>query len=261
MLTSCYRFALLMRLHRPIGISLLLWPTLWALWIAASGVPDISLLIVFVSGVILMRSAGCVINDLADVRFDAYVARTKNRPLVTGQVSTQVAMVLFGVLCLVSAALLWFLNPLARWLAIPAFLLAAGYPFMKRFTHWPQFILGLAFSWGIPMAFAAQSGRVPLIAWQLFLVNTLWAMAYDTIYAMVDRPDDQLIDVKSTAILFGDWDTKIVALLHGLMLALLVVMGWVLGCGIFYYAGLVVTAGVMLYLQYLIHDRAPDRCF
>jgi 4-hydroxybenzoate polyprenyltransferase len=261
LLNKCCNLAVLMRLNRPIGLLLLLWPTLWALWIAASGLPSFKLLAIFISGVVLMRSAGCVINDLADRRYDARVTRTRSRPLVTGKVSTRSALCLFTLLSLIAASLLLFLNPLTRWLAVAAIGLAIVYPFMKRYTHLPQLVLGLAFSWGIPMAFAAQTGHVPGIAWQLFLINVCWAMAYDTMYAMVDRADDKLIGVKSTAILWGRWDTRMIALLHVAMLLLLILLGYELSYNAFYYLGLMATAGVMVYLQYLIKRRVPAQCF
>jgi len=256
-----HTYVTLTRLNRPIGILLLLWPTLWALWIAGHGRPTFSLVVIFIIGTVLMRSAGCIINDIADKRFDGDVTRTKNRPLVTGQLSTREALILFFILCLFSAFLLLPLNTLTRELAIPAVVLASCYPFMKRYTHLPQFILGLAFSWGIPMAFAAQTGTVPAIAWLIFLINCLWAVAYDTIYAMVDRQDDLKIGVKSTAILFGQWDTKIIALLHVIILLLLIGLGIHLAFGIFFYLGLILAAMIMIYLQYLIQNRESAKCF
>ncbi len=261
LLAKSHSYAQLMRWHRPVGSLLLLWPTLWALWIAAHGAPPIGILSIFICGVFLMRSAGCVINDLTDQRYDGFVARTKTRPLVTGQVSRKEAAALFALLCLLAASLLIFLNPLTRWLAVPALLLASSYPLMKRYTHLPQFILGLAFSWGIPMAFAAQMGQVPLIAWFLLSINVVWTVAYDTIYAMTDRIDDLQIGVKSTAILFGRLDTRIIALLHGLMLVMLLFLGYSLSFGVIYYAGIIAACGIMIYQQYLIHRRIPSQCF
>lgn len=249
-----------MRLHKPIGSLLLLWPTLWGLFVASKGNPSFLLLMVFVAGVVLMRSAGCVINDYADRHFDGEITRTKNRPIVSGQVTSREALGLFLILCLLAASLLFWLNPLARWLAIPAITLAIIYPFTKRITQVPQLILGLAFSWGIPMAFAAATGTVPSSAWFLFLIACLWPIAYDTLYAMIDRPDDLRIGIKSTAILFGNWDTKIVALLHMLILLLLIIFGVSLSFNTYYYLGIASAALVMTYQQYLIKDRTPQHC-
>ncbi len=254
-------YAQLMRWDKPIGLLLLLWPTLWALWIAGQGKPWLYLVVIFLAGIFLTRSAGCVINDLADRDFDAKVARTRYRPLVIGDVSKREALLLFLVLMLLAANLLWFLNPLTRLLTIPAILLIACYPFMKRYTHLPQLVLGIAFSWGVPMAFAAQTGHISSTGWLLFFIACLWPIAYDTIYAMVDRTDDLTAGVKSTAILLGRWDTKVVALLHGLMLLSLIGLGLYLNFPLIYYGSLVVTAGIMVYLQHLIHDREPARCF
>ncbi len=260
MLSKCRAYAQLMRWHRPIGTLLLLWPTLWALWIAGQGQPAGSLVLIFTLGVFLTRSAGCVINDLADRHWDGAVSRTRNRPLVTGQVSPKEALILVLTLSLLAAGLLWPLNALARLLAIPAIVLMVTYPFMKRVTHLPQFVLGIAFSWGIPMAFAAQTGEVPLLGWLLFLLTCLWTIAYDTMYAMADRTDDLQVGIKSTAILWGNWETSVIALLHALMLLLLWVLGqqWQLGRAFF--LGLIVAAGIMVYLQCLIWNRRPEAC-
>lgn len=244
--------AYLMRLHRPAGTLLLLWPTLWALWIAGEGSPDPWLVLIFITGVFLMRSAGCVINDIADRNFDGKVARTKDRPLATGMVSVRVALGLFICLSLSASLLLWPLNALTRALAVVALMLAMSYPFAKRWTHFPQVILGLAFSWGIPMAFAAQMGTVPFYSWLLFLVAVLWSVAYDTMYAMVDQEDDQKIGVKSTAIIFGDWSSAMIALLHSSMILILLVTGVYLEFGWAYYVGLCGATGMMMYLQYLV---------
>lgn len=254
-------YALLMRLHRPIGILLLLWPTLWGLWFAAGGVPAAHVLIVFVAGVVLMRSAGCVINDYADRDFDAHVARTKDRPIATGRVSAREALWLFSALCLISFALVLTLNRLTVTLAIVAAMLAAIYPFTKRYTNLPQFWLGAAFGCAIPMAFAAQTGAVPPLAWLLFAANIFWAVAYDSAYAMVDREDDVRIGVKSTAILFGSWDRAMIALHHLIALALLIVAGIIAGRGMIFYAGLAVAAALALYQQWLIRDREAAACF
>lgn len=254
-------YAMLMRLHRPIGILLLLWPTLWGLWFAAGGVPDLHVLAVFVAGVVLMRSAGCVINDYADRDFDPHVARTQDRPIAAERVSPREALVLFGVLCLIAFALVLTLNRLTVALAIIAALLAAIYPFTKRVTNLPQFWLGAAFGWAIPMAFAAQTGTVPPLAWLLFAANVFWAVAYDTAYAMADREDDLRVGVKSTAILFGSWDRAMIFLHHAAALVLLAVAGVQTGRGMFFYTGLVVAATLVLYQQRLIRDRVPEQCF
>ncbi len=254
-------YALLMRIDRPIGTLLLLWPTLWALWIAASGRPDALVLLVFVLGVFLMRSAGCVINDYADRGFDPHVARTRNRPLAAGRVAPREALILFAVLCLAAFALVLLLNRLTILLSLVGALLAASYPFMKRLTHIPQAYLGVAFGWGIPMAFAAQTGAVPATAWWLLAANVVWAVAYDTMYAMVDRADDLRVGVKSTAILFGRRDRLAVGLLQALTLALLAAIGVSLNLGAYYYGGLAAAAALAGYQQFLIRHREPARCF
>jgi len=256
-----YQYALLMRLHRPIGILLLLWPTLWALWIAGQGYPDVLVTTVFVLGVILMRSAGCVINDYADRHIDPYVRRTRSRPLATRRVSTREALILFIILCLLAFGLVLLMNLLTIILSVIAALLAASYPFMKRYTHWPQVYLGVAFGWSIPMAFAAQTDSIPTLAWWLLLTNVLWTVAYDTMYAMVDRADDLVIGVKSTAILFGQADKAIIA---GLLITVLLLLLWIgikIHLGTWYYLGLLVAAGLVIYQQWLIKDRDPQRCF
>lgn len=256
-----YQYALLMRLHRPIGILLLLWPTLWALWIASSGHPNLLVMTVFILGVILMRSAGCVINDYADRKIDPHLRRTRERPLAAGRVSEREALTLFVVLCLLAFGLVLLMNTLTIMLSIVAALLAATYPFMKRYTHWPQVYLGAAFGWSIPMAFAAQTGSVPLWVWWLFLTNVLWTVAYDTMYAMADRAEDLVIGVKSTAILFGKADKAIVAGLHILVLLLLFGIGQQINLGKFYHLGLLIAAGLAIYQQWLIKDRQPKQCF
>ncbi|MDH3513886.1 MAG: 4-hydroxybenzoate octaprenyltransferase [Gammaproteobacteria bacterium] len=254
-------YALLMRLHRPIGILLLLWPTLWALWIAGEGNPGWHVLLVFVPGVVLMRSAGCVINDYADRNFDPHVARTRDRPVAAGRVSPREALALFAALCLVAFALVLTLNRLTILLSFAGAFLAATYPFLKRFTHLPQFYLGAAFGWGIPMAFAAQTGGVPPLAWVLFAANVFWAVAYDTAYAMVDREDDLKVGVKSTAILFGRHDRTLIFLFHIVTIALLAVVGTLAHLGLGYYAGLAVATGLAVYQQYLVRKRDRDGCF
>ena len=254
------QYALLMRLHRPIGIFLLLWPTLWALWIASAGHPDPLVLIVFVLGVVLMRSAGCVINDYADRDIDPQVRRTAERPLATGMVSPREALILFTVLCLIAFLLVLLMNRLTVLMSFAAVLLAASYPFAKRYTHLPQVHLGAAFGWAVPMVFAAQTGSVPQEAWLLFIATVLWATAYDTMYAMVDRADDLRIGVKSTAILFGDADREIIALIQGLTLCALILVGMRVHLGWPYYAGLSVALGLAVYQQVLINNRTPARC-
>ena len=228
----------LMRLDRPIGTYLLLWPTLWALWLAAEGVPDISTLIIFVLGVILMRAAGCVINDYADRDFDGHVERTRERPLATGRISARQALIAFAVLVGLSGLLVLLTNALTIQLAFVGVGLAALYPFCKRFTFYPQVVHGAAFSWAIPMAFAAQAGTLPMPLWLLFIANLLWTVAYDTEYAMCDREDDLRIGIKSTAILFGDADRLIIGLLQGLTLVCLLLVGARFGLGLYYYLGL-----------------------
>jgi 4-hydroxybenzoate polyprenyltransferase len=255
-----YHYALLMRLNRPIGIFLLLWPTLWALWIASAGRPDPLALIVFVLGVVLMRSAGCVINDYADRDIDPHVQRTAQRPLAAGKVSPREALILFAVLCLIAFLLVLLMNRLTVLMSFAAVLLAVSYPFAKRYTHLPQVHLGAAFGWAVPMVFAAQTGSVPQVAWLLFIATVLWATAYDTMYAMVDRADDLRIGVKSTAILFGDADRVIIGFIQGLMLSAMILIGMRVHLGWPYYAGLSVALGLAVYQQVLIKDRTPALC-
>lgn len=254
-------YAQLARLHRPIGILLLLWPTLWALWVASGGRPDALVLVVFVSGVVLMRSAGCVINDYADREFDPHVERTRDRPVAAGRVSPREALALFAVLCAIAFGLVLLMNSLTIALSFAGAFLAASYPFMKRYTHLPQFYLGMAFGWGIPMAFAASTGEVPALAWVLFTANIAWSVAYDTAYAMVDRDDDLKVGVKSTAILFGRHDRFMVGAFHALTLVLLAWAGAVAGRGAFFAAGLAGAAASALYQQYLMRDRTRAGCF
>jgi 4-hydroxybenzoate polyprenyltransferase len=251
----------LARLDKPIGILLLLWPTLWALWIASNGKPDIWILFVFVSGVILMRSAGCVINDVADRKIDPHVARTKNRPIASGRVSTKEALIFFTALCLIAFGLVLTLNKLTIYLSLIGVFLAASYPFTKRYTHLPQAYLGLAFGWAIPMAFAATLNKIPDIAWLLLIITLLWAIAYDTMYAMVDRADDLKIGVKSSAILFGRYDRLIIGLIQCLLIGLLIIAGLKEEFGAFFYAGVLIAAGFSIYQQRLIFTQKPDACF
>lgn len=254
-------YALLLRLHRPIGTLLLLWPVLWALWIAGAGRPSWHVFAVFVAGTLLMRSAGCAINDFADRDFDPHVARTRDRPLAAGRVTPREALMLFAVLSLAAFALVLTLDRFTIQLSFVGAALAASYPFMKRYTHLPQFYLGAAFGWGVPMAFAAQTGRLPVEAWLLFLATLSWAVAYDTAYAMVDRDDDRKIGVKSTAILFGRADRAMIALFHALTLGLLAWTGARVGLGVTYYIGLGLAAGLAGWQQWLLRHRAHDDCF
>jgi 4-hydroxybenzoate polyprenyltransferase len=251
----------LMRLDKPVGILLLLWPTLWALWLAGEGHPDGGLFIVFVMGVIVMRSAGCVLNDFADRNFDPYVERTRTRPIASGAVAPMEALTLFVALALVAIGLAAMLNPPARLLAIIAAGLTVVYPFIKRFVSVPQFVLGAAFGWAVPMAFAAQTGTTSQLAWLVFGTALIWAVIYDTFYAMVDRADDLRVGVKSTAILFGDADLFIIGGLQLLMLLALVFIGNRAGLGSWYYASLALSAVLMAYHQWLARDRQPAGCF
>jgi 4-hydroxybenzoate polyprenyltransferase len=249
------------RLHRPIGIFLLMWPALWALWLAGDGQPPWQVVTVFVLGVVLMRSAGCAINDFADRDFDGHVARTRERPLATGAVSPQEAVAVFVILSLVAFGLVLFMNWQTVALSVVAALLTLIYPFMKRFTHVPQLFLGAAFGWAIPMAFTAVTGGIPVYAWLLFVATLIWALIYDTQYAMVDREDDLKIGIKSTAILFGEQDRLVIGLLQMLMLGLLVWIGLLAERGLFFFGGLAVASGLALYQQALIRERAPAPCF
>nr|WP_318384245.1 4-hydroxybenzoate octaprenyltransferase [uncultured Enterobacter sp.] len=251
----------LMRTDKPIGALLLLWPTLWALWVATPGLPPLWILAVFVAGVWLMRAAGCVVNDYADRKFDGHVKRTANRPLPSGAVSEKEARTLFVVLVLLAFLLVLTLNLMTILLSVAALALAWVYPFMKRYTHLPQVVLGAAFGWSIPMAFAAVSESVPLSCWLMFLANILWAVAYDTLYAMVDRDDDVKIGIKSTAILFGRHDKLIVGILQVAVLALMAVVGVLSGLGWVYYASIAVAGALFIYQQRLIVDRDRDACF
>lgn len=251
----------LIRLHRPIGIFLLMWPALWALWLAGEGNPPWPIVLVFIAGVVLMRSAGCAINDFADRGFDGHVARTRERPLATGVVTPAEAVGLFVLLSLSAFALVLLLNWQTIALSVVALALTVVYPFMKRYTHVPQLFLGAAFGWAIPMAFTAVTGTVPGYAWVLFGATLVWALIYDTQYAMVDREDDLKIGIKSTAILFGDWDRLVIGLLQVLMLGLLVWIGLLAGRGTWYFGGLAVAALLSVYQSTLIRDRKPAGCF
>ncbi len=254
-------YARLARLHRPSGIWLLLWPTLWALWIAAEGVPGGSILLVFVLGTIVLRSAGCIINDYADRHIDPHVSRTRDRPLATGEVSVTEALAVFVALMLIGLGLVLTLNRLTQSLAIVGAVVTVVYPFAKRLVSAPQFVLGIAFSWGVPMAFAAQLGHVPREGWLLFVVTMIWVVIYDTEYAMVDRDDDLRLGVKSTAVLFGDLDRVFIGGLQLMFLVGLLLVGQSAELGPEYFAGLVPAGALMLYQQYLIKDRDPQRSF
>ncbi|MCK6393425.1 4-hydroxybenzoate octaprenyltransferase [Zoogloea sp.] len=251
----------LMRLDKPIGILLLLWPTLWALWVAGAGRPALLVVAIFVVGTVLMRSAGCVINDYADKDFDGHVERTRNRPLAAQRVSTREALLLAGGLALLSFLLVLPLNGLTIALSVPAVFLAGSYPFTKRFLAIPQAYLGIAFGFGIPMAFAALQGEVPAVAWVMLLANVFWAVAYDTEYAMVDRPDDLKIGIKTSAITFGRFDVAAVMLCYALTLVLLGWAGLSTGAGGAFLAGLAVAAGIMGYHYTLIRERDRPKCF
>lgn len=254
-------YSRLMRIDKPIGALLLLWPTYWALWIAAKGFPDWHILLVFTIGVFSMRAAGCVINDFADRKVDGRVERTKNRPLPSGAVTEKESKIIFAVLVLISFVLVLTLNAMTIWLSIAGLALAWFYPFVKRFSNLPQLILGMAFGWSIPMGFAAVSESLPLVCWLLFLVNIIWSVIYDTQYAMVDRDDDLKIGVKSTAILFGRYDKLIIGILQLAMLILLVGVGILLNMkGIYYWSLLLVTA-LFIYQQKLIAERKRAPCF
>ena len=251
----------LMRTDKPIGTLLLLWPTLWALWVASPGVPPLWILAVFVAGVWLMRAAGCVVNDYADRKFDGHVKRTAHRPLPSGDVSEKEARILFVVLVLLSFLLVLTLNKMTILLSVAGLALAWVYPFMKRYTHLPQVVLGAAFGWSIPMAYAAVSETLPLSCWLMFLANICWAVAYDTQYAMVDRDDDLKIGIKSTAILFGKNDKLIIGILQVAVLALMATVGWLSGLNWEFYWAVFVAGALFVYQQKLIKDRERDACF
>lgn len=255
------QYWLLGRFDKPIGILILLWPALWALWVASNGKPNLLVLTVICAGVVLMRAAGCVINDYADRNFDPHVERTKQRPIAAGKVNPKEALILFVVMCLLAFGLVLLLNLYTILLSFIAAFLAASYPFMKRYTHLPQAYLGIAFGFAVPMSFSAQTNTIPLVAWVMYLAVVLWALVYDTMYAMVDKEDDLKIGVKSTAILFGDKDREIMAILQLIILALLISIGQMQNLGGFYYAGLGVAAGLSVYQQKLIFNRDRALCF
>ena len=260
LLSRLGHYARLTRLDKPVGIVLLLWPTLWALWLAAGGLPDALNFLVFAAGVVLMRSAGCAINDYADRDFDPHVERTRERPLAAGLIRPREALAVFAVLSLLAFGLVLLLDPIVLKLSVVGVLLAASYPFMKRWHHLPQVHLGIAFSWAIPMAYAAESGDINLSAMLLFLANVLWTVAYDTMYAMADRDDDLKIGVKSTAILFGRHDRLIIGLLQLATLGLLLIVGVIEGLGWAFDFGLAVAAGFAIWQQWLIRHREPANC-
>lgn len=255
-------YARLLRLDRPIGTLLLLWPTYWALWLAAEGAPSFANLLIFTLGVFFMRAAGCAINDFADRDWDRHVKRTKDRPLTAGRVRAWEAVALFAGLCLVSFLMVvLFTNSLTLYLSFGGALLAFIYPFMKRYTHLPQLFLGAAFSWAIPMAWAAEANQLSQLTWLLFTANVLWTVAYDTLYAMVDRDDDLKVGIKSTAILFGEADRAIIALLQTMVVVILVMVGQRAELGSFYYLGVVAMATLFVYHQYLARERSREGCF
>lgn len=254
-------YARLMRLDKPVGIYLLLWPTMWALLMAAQGLPPLNILVIFVAGVVVMRSAGCVINDYADRKVDGSVKRTAARPLATGEVTPKQALTLFGGLIALAFVLVLFLNWQTIALSVVALLLASSYPFMKRYTHLPQVVLGAAFGWAIPMAFMAVLETVPAYAWWLFVANLLWTVAYDTMYAMVDRDDDLQIGVKSTAILFGKNDVRIIMLLQANALIILWCIGFIIDATWPYYGAILFSALLCVRQYQLIKRRQREGCF
>ncbi len=251
----------LIRLDKPIGILLLLWPTLWGLWLSAGGLPNLQILWIFLMGTVLMRSAGCAINDFADRDYDGHVARTRHRPLVTGAIRPAEALAVAAVLAAAAFLMVLRLNSLTIMLSVIAVAIAASYPFTKRFFSLPQAYLGVAFGFGIPMAYAAQTGEVPAVAWVLLLANVFWAVAYDTEYAMVDREDDRKIGIRTAAITFGRFDVAAVMVCHALFLLFLAGVGRYYGLGIFFFAGLA-TAALLAATQYrMIRARDPAQCF
>ena len=256
-----HALARLMRVDRPVGTLLLLWPTLAALWIAAEGLPPMRILAAFVAGTFLARSAGCVINDIADRKVDGHVERTRDRPLPKGEVSLGEALVLLVVLAALCLAVVLTLNVAVRWFALAGAGIATGYPFLKRWTHWPQAALGVAFSWGIPMAFAAVNGTTNVFAWWLFGASLVWIVAYDTLYAMVDRDDDLIVGIKSTAILFGNADRAVIGVLQLATIGLLLGLGVVAGFAHGWYFGVAVALGLFVFQQRLIKNRHRDACF
>jgi 4-hydroxybenzoate polyprenyltransferase len=254
-------YAKLVRIDRPVGIFLLMWPALWALWIAGEGGPPWRVVLIFVAGVVLMRSAGCAINDFADRNLDGQVDRTRERPIAAGLVSPKEAIGIFLALSLTAFCLVLFLDRQTIAFSVVALLLAVIYPFMKRYTHLPQLFLGVAFGWAVPMAFTAITGSIPPVAWVLFVATVVWALVYDTQYAMVDRKDDLKAGIKSTAILFGRYDRLIVGLFQVLLLALLAYAGHLADRGGWYFAGLAAATALAAHHQHLIREREPTACF
>ena len=254
------QYLLLIRLNRPIGIFLLLWPTLWGLWIASEGFPNTKILVVFLFGVFLIRSAGCILNDIIDKDVDKFVARTQNRPLASDKLSSMEAFIVAISLIFIAFLLVLTTNTLTVQLSFVAIILAGTYPFLKRHTYLPQFFLGLTFGWSIPMAFAATTNSIPKIAWLLLIANILWAVVYDTIYAMIDREDDLKIGIKSTAILFDDADIFIIGLIQSLVLIALIVIGQQASLNTIYYFSLIIGGCLFLYQLYLIRNRDPKKC-
>ena len=254
------QYLLLIRLNKPIGIFLLLWPTLWGLWIASEGFPNTQIMIVFLFGVFLMRSAGCILNDIIDKDFDKFVARTQNRPLASDKLSSIEAFIVAISLIFIAFLLVLTTNTLTVQLSFVAIILAGTYPFLKRHTYLPQFFLGLTFGWSIPMAFAATTNSIPKIAWLLLIANILWVVVYDTIYAMIDREDDLKIGIKSTAILFDDADRFIIGLIQSLVLIALIVIGQQASLNTIYYFSLIIGGCLFLYQLYLIRNRDPKKC-
>ncbi|WP_075259562.1 4-hydroxybenzoate octaprenyltransferase [Herbaspirillum camelliae] len=254
-------YALLVRAHKPIGILLLLWPTLIALWLATGGVPDWRILVIYIVGTVLMRSAGCAINDYADRDFDRHVKRTEQRPLTSGKIKSWEALMVAGVLALVSFLLILPLNALTLQLSVAAVIIAGTYPYFKRFFAIPQAYLGIAFGFGIPMGFASVTGTVPLAAWVLLVANIFWAVAYDTEYAMVDRDDDLKIGIKTSAITFGRYDVAAVMLCYAVALALIWMVGLQYGLGLWFSVGMLVACGFAVYHYTLIRERDRMRCF
>jgi 4-hydroxybenzoate polyprenyltransferase len=260
-LRRCRAYISLMRLDKPIGIYLVLWPSLWALWLAAKGIPPIKELLIFIAGAIIMRSAGCLINDYADRHLDGQVTRTRNRPLVTGDISPGAALIAFGLLLLMAFGLVLLLNPLCFWVALGALALTGLYPYMKRHTYLPQVVLGAAFAMAIPLAYAAITATLPKEAALLYIAVLLWTISYDTFYAMVDRDDDLVAGIKSTAILFGDQDRTAIALLQGSMVVCLVILGLQAHLGASYYLGLAGAGLLFAYQHWLTRTRAKAACF
>ena len=254
-------FLELMRFNKPVGTLLLLWPTLWALWIAADGFPSIAVLVIFVLGVIVMRAAGCVINDYADRKVDGAVTRTRNRPLVDGRIDPQEALILFGGLCFSAFFLVLMTNRMTIVLSFGGVAIATIYPFVKRYSHLPQVVLGAAWAWSIPMAYAAQTGTLVKEIWVLYFAVVLWTVAFDTFYAMVDRKDDIKVGIKSTAILFGDLDLFWIGVLQALTLLALVITGDAFKLGTIYFGGVLAVALLFIYQQMITRHRQPEACF